>query len=239
MENDVNVKTPSDQLEASSSQLRDQAYSVRQSAIIGAKEFYECPLAVWKRFLYLFFISASLLAVMLLLVVDESRRQLGGYIGSILHQGDPVEINWLPPPPPPPRIIQTQVITEGETITTVPAQETRDGVLFLDQDPMWIGEQDEKASAPVELPRTEINKNAYALLVNLSDIATQVSQNGFSNLEFLSWRPVKDEAPEFWIDLVAIRQPEGQEVHLIWSVDTESESITALSQAARDLESSQ
>jgi hypothetical protein len=55
-------------------------------------------------------------------------------------------------------------------------------------------------------------------------------------LEFSSWRSVKDESPEFWIDLVAFRQPEEEEVHLIWSVNTENERVSALSQAARNLE---
>ncbi|MCH7604243.1 MAG: hypothetical protein IIB54_15920 [Planctomycetes bacterium] len=74
------------------------------------------------------------------------------------------------------------------------------------------------------------------MLVRLSDAAARLSQNELEGLAFSSWRPVKDEPPEFWIDLVAIRQPEEEEVHLIWSINTEDERVTALSQAARDLE---
>ena len=119
--------------------------------------------------------------------------------------------------------------------SSAPSPEEPRGILFLDQVPGRRGEEEE-APAQVQLPRTDSNQGAYNVLLRLSNAASRLSENNLDGLEFSSWRPVKDASPEFWIDLVALRHPEEQEVHLIWSVNTENERVTALSQAARDLE---
>ena len=46
---------------------------------------------------------------------------------------------------------------------------------------------------------------------------------------------VRARGPEFWIDLIA-QQPSGQgEIHLVFSVNTETGVVIPMSQAARDL----
>jgi len=220
-----------------SGQLKDQAHSFRQSAVSQSKELYERPLAGWKQVLLLILVLGSLVAAVFLLIEDESRRQLLTSAGGMLYQGERADINRLPPPPP--KVIQARVVTAETSGISVAGSEEPRGVLFLDQDPVRIRGEEEVPASPAELPRTESNQVAFDLLVTLSDAAAKLSQNGLDELEFSSWRPVKDESPEFWIDLVATRQPEGEELHLIWSVHIENERVTALSQAARDLEASQ
>ena len=233
-EKDPTGEKQSNQPGLSSEQLKHQAHAVRRGATVQSKEFYERPLAGWKQCLYLTLVLGSLFSVVFLLIVDESRRQLIASTGGILYAGEQGDINRLPAPPP--KVIQARVVTAEGTGSSAPSPEEPRGVLFLDQDPLRIRGEEEAPRAPVELPRTESNEGAYNLLVTLSDAAAQLAQNALGELEFSSWRSVKDEPPEFWIDLVSVRQPEGEEVHLIWSVNTESERVTALSQAARDLE---
>jgi hypothetical protein len=224
----------SDQPVATPVELKGQAQAYRQSATARSKEFYERPLAGWKQLLYLTLVFGSLFSVVFLLVVDERRQQLIALAGEVLNPGEQRDINRLPPPPP--KVIQARVVTAEGTGSPVPGPEEPRGVLFLDQDPVRIRSGEVEPPAPIEFPRTESNRAAYELLVRLSDVAAQLSQNGFEELEFSTWRPARNEPPEFWIDLVAVRQADGEEVHLIWSVNTESERVSALSQAARDLE---
>ncbi len=235
LENDPSRENQAEEPEVSFGHLKDQAFSSRQSTAAQAGDFFERPVAGWKQLLYLVLVFGSLFSVVFLLIEEESRHQVIASVGGVLYQGERVEINRLPPPPP--KVIQARVVIAQGTGTTAPSPEEPRGILFLDQDPVRRGVEEE-APAPVQLPRTEFNQIAYNLLVRLSDAAARLSENSLEGLEFSSWRSVKDASPEFWIDLVALRQPEEEEVHLIWSVNTENERVTALSQAARDLETS-
>ncbi|MDA2933520.1 hypothetical protein MYX82_04170, partial [Acidobacteria bacterium AH-259-D05] len=138
-------------------------------------------------------------------------------------------------PPPPPRAIRTRVVTPEVGSPADRTAEEPPRVLFLDSTPVVRG-REETPSAPVVLAKTPANEAAYHLLLEASEAAGELSQNALSEFEFSTWRPVKDKPPEFWIDLVATRRSDGQEVHLIWSVNVEGEVVAALSQAARDLE---
>ena len=232
-ENTPSRENQAEEPEVSFGHLKDQAFSSRQSAAAQAGDFFERPVAGWKQLLYLVLVFGSLFSVVFLLIEEESRHQVIASVGGVLYQGERVEINRLPPPPP--KVIQARVVIAQGTGTSAPSPEEPRGILFLDQDPVRRGVE-EATPAPVQLPRTEFNQVAYNLLVRLSDAAARLSENSLEGLEFSSWRSVKDESPEFWIDLVAFRQPEEEEVHLIWSVNTENERVSALSQAARDLE---
>ncbi len=88
------------------------------------------------------------------------------------------------------------------------------------------------------LAQNPLNEAAYNLLRETGEAAAELGENKHPEFEFKGWRSVKDDAPEFWIDLIVTRRSDGQEVHLIWSVNTETKRLTALSQAARDLEAS-
>jgi hypothetical protein len=116
-------------------------------------------------------------------------------------------------------------------------EEESPGVLFLDEFPS-VPEQEEETPAPEVLAKGPANEAAYILLREKSATVADLSNNQLQEWEFQSWKPVKDTPPEFWVDLVAVRKSDAQEVHFIWSIDTETAQVRALSQAARDLESS-
>ncbi len=112
-------------------------------------------------------------------------------------------------------------------------------MLFLDKNPPVLGkETGEEAPAAVILAKNSFNEAAYNLLKATSETVGELTKNNIPEFEFRDWRPVKDDPPEAWIDLVVTRGSDGELVHLIWSVNTETERMTPLSQAARDLEAS-
>ena len=55
------------------------------------------------------------------------------------------------------------------------------------------------------------------------------------DLNYQEWKMVRAREPEFWIDLIAQRSSGQGEVHLVFSVNTETGVVIPMSQAARDL----
>ena len=84
---------------------------------------------------------------------------------------------------------------------------------------------------------TRESEQAFRLLPQESLVAWDLMEGSIPGWTFKEWRLVKESAPIFWIDLVCVQEPR-MEVHLIWSVNLETRTVTALSQAARDLEQS-
>ncbi len=132
----------------------------------------------------------------------------------------------LPPPPPKPAeqrvvfqapvpIVTGSNLPEGGTVSPAEA----------------VGDGPRQAQA---LKKTRDSETAYRLLLEKSDTAKDVTEGKIPGQAFKEWRLVKDEVPVYWIDLVATRGSDP-EVHLIWSVDLETQTATPLSQAARDL----
>jgi hypothetical protein len=98
-----------------------------------------------------------------------------------------------------------------------------------------VEEPEEPAGQEVE--EDEGSAQAFEILQGRSEIARQLIEGGaVSDLSYQAWETVRRNPPEFWIDVVAHRSADGGEVHLIWSVNTETGVVRALSQAARDLE---
>ena len=217
---------------ASSGPLKEQADWFRQRPQPDPEKFYERPLSAWQKFLYLILVFGVLFSVVFLLIATRSRQQLISMVAS-LYMDQQSEIYRLPPPPA--KAIQTRVMIPAVSRATNNAADEPTGVLFLDLNPA-ARERDEAPRAPIVLAKSPANEAAYDFLLQASEAAGRLSENAISEFEFTAWRPMKEEPPEFWIDLVATRRSDGQEVHLIWSVNTESGEVAALSQAARDLE---
>jgi len=221
-----------------SQDLKEQAELFRQLVKAEPQDTFERPLPVWKKYLYLSLVFAVLSLVVFLLIADRSRRQLIASAGegwSRLSGAEQDEIFRLPPPPP--EAVKTRVLIPSGTVATADSEDLQTGVLFWDQT-VSSPEREEQTQAPVVLARNPLNEAAYNLLRETGGVAGELSENKLPEFEFEGWRSVKDDAPEFWIDLVVTRRSDGQEVHLIWSVNTETQRLTALSQAARDLEAS-
>jgi len=219
--------------------LKSQADSVRRSRSAAARELPdEIPSPV-RIVLYLIVISVILMTAVFLLAAQDRRLQLVELaVGAWLPASDGAEVFRLPPPPPPTpaRMTVTAPIGSGSTLPQAPP-----GVLFLDEFPeagdlVSESEGDEPAESEPVLSRNEENTLAWEFLQKNAELVSALLTGEVPDLQFLSWSPVKDDPPEFWIDLTALWQSESQEVHLIWAVNLETERITPLSQAARDLE---
>jgi|GEM_PF-1612974 hypothetical protein len=82
------------------------------------------------------------------------------------------------------------------------------------------------------------SRRAVEILKENSGIARKLIEGGgVADLGFQDWKTVRHNEPEFWIDVVAHRSTDMGELHLIWSVNTETGEVKPLSQAARDVES--
>ena len=87
-----------------------------------------------------------------------------------------------------------------------------------------------------ELPAQERSQEAFEMLKDKSDVAQKLIEGELQeDLNYQEWKMVRAREPEFWIDLIAQRSSDQRELHLIWSVNTESGVVTPMSQAARDL----
>lgn len=76
---------------------------------------------------------------------------------------------------------------------------------------------------------------AFQLLREKRELVEQLATQGRSgNLELIQWQPIRSQPPEILIDVVARRQ--GEEIHLIWAVNLDRQTVRAMSQAARDIE---
>ena len=227
--------------EISSEHLKKQIELVRQLAQAAPPVFRERPLPGWKQVVYPVLVFGVLFFVGFLLIFDRSRLQLIASMGEGWNStyGDRQnEVFRLPPPPP--KAVQTRVVIPTGRISVGGAEEEAEGVLFLDKKPPALGrEKEEEAPArAVILAKNSFNEAAYNLLRATSETVGELIKNNISEFEFQDWRPVKDDPPEAWIDLVVTRRSDGELLHLIWSVNTETERMTPLSQAARDLEAS-
>ena len=226
--------------EISSEHLKEQIELVRQLAQAAPPVFRERPLSGWKQIVYPVLVFGVLFFVVFLLIFDRSRLQLIASIGegwSSTYGDRKNEIFRLPPPPP--KAVQTQAVILTGRIPVGGAEE-EEGVLFLDRKPPALGKEKggEAPSRAVILAKNSFNEAAYTLLRATSETAGELTKNNIPEFEFQDWRPVKDDPPEAWIDLVVTRRSDGELVHLIWSVNTETERMTPLSQAARDLQAS-
>lgn len=224
----------------SAEHLDEQIELVRQLAQAAPPIFREPPLPNWKQVVYPLLVFGVLFLVVFLLIFERSRQQLIASMGegwSSVYGDRQIEIQRLPPPPP--KAVQTRTVVPTGRVSIGGAEEEPGGVLFLDRQPPGLGkEKEEPPTQAVILAKNPFNEAAYNLLKATSETAAELIGNNISEFEFQDWRPVKDSPPEAWIDLVATRRSDGELVHLIWSVNTETERAAPLSQAARDLESS-
>ncbi len=228
----------SQQAEISSEHLQEQIELVRQLAQAAPPVFRERPLPGWKQVVYPVLVFGVLFFVVFLLIFDRSRLQLIASLGegwSSTYGDRQNEVFRLPPPPP--KAVQTRVVIPTGRISVGGAEEEAEGVLFLDKKPPVLGKEEAPAQAII-LAKNSFNEAAYNLLRATSETVGELIKKNISEFEFQDWRPVKDDPPEAWIDLVVTRGSDGELVHLIWSVNTETERMTPLSQAARDLEAS-
>ena len=80
-------------------------------------------------------------------------------------------------------------------------------------------------------------RQAFQLLREKSKTASSLVQRGrYEDLRFESWAPLRAELNEFQLQLIAVREPGGDRVRLVWSVNLETQTVSPLNDAARELE---
>ena len=90
--------------------------------------------------------------------------------------------------------------------------------------------------APEEQQPSELAERAFQMLRAKSELANRLVEGGFADFGFLDWKGIERGSTEVYVDLVATSVSDGREVHFIWAVDVEAQSVKAMSQAARDLQ---
>lgn len=219
--------------------LRQQAEEIRQSSFVRSEE---PPKTVSRaaQIIYLVILVVVIGSVIFLLASRGTRLWL---LKGIAHSWSRVssqqsaEVFKLPPPPPKtvePKVIQqgapSFVFRGGGSVRSAPQEPAGEAA---SPDTSTGDQQDE--SKPVAPPeKTTGSKAAYDLLIKNSEVARKLTTNGFPDLQFKEWKPVRNSPPEFWINVVASKA--GQNVEFVWSVNTESGTVRALSQNARDLQ---
>jgi len=96
--------------------------------------------------------------------------------------------------------------------------------------------QEAQSPAPEEVQEDEGAQIAFEMLKDKSVAAQKLIGGELQeNLNYQEWETVRAREPEFLIDLIAQRATDSGELHLIWSVNTETGVVIPMSQAARDL----
>ncbi len=226
-----------EQSATSPANLKAQAQVVREISSSGDSRGEAGGASFLARSCYTLLTFAALFAVIILLSLSSLRQ---GLIANVHEQwaewtasASSSEIFRLPPPPP--RVIEREVAVHTPPVL-VPAGDQTSGVLYAD------GEGGETSSLEGKKPEVILEKTkdsiaAYDLLSKKSRVVRELKEGKHPQYKFVEWRAVKNSAPVFWIDLLASDPSGGPQLHLVWSVDLETGDLSALSQAARDLES--
>jgi hypothetical protein len=105
--------------------------------------------------------------------------------------------------------------------------------------PETVPEIPEEAEAEVDLEEepavSELAERSFQILRAKSDLANQLVEGTIVDYRYEQWKAVERSASEVYVDLIAEAVADGREVHFVWAVDVESQTVKAMSQAARDL----
>jgi len=106
----------------------------------------------------------------------------------------------------------------------------------LQRDPLNLVEETQEPAGQ-EVGEDEASNQALEILKGKSVVVRQLIEGeGVPGLSYQEWKTVRHNPPEFWIDVVTQQTTDSGELHLIWSVNTETGGVSPLSQAARDVE---
>ena len=181
--------------------------------------------------LYLAFFTAVMGSTIYLLMFPAARYDLVRQVSEMWMAAsrDITRSHIYRLPPPPPKPAEQRVVFQAPVPIVTGANVPEIG-------PASSGEAESGGPRQVEsLKKTRDSETAYRLLLEKSAAAKDLTEGKIPGQAFKEWRLVKDDVPVLWIDLVVAADP-GPEVHFIWSVDLETRTVTALSQAARDLD---
>lgn len=219
--------------------LSEEADILRE---IRRKRFLEeaepAPFPDWKKAVYLVFLLLLLIGSVYLLIFENTRQNMvqtiSGIFGVAALQAENRTFDL--PPPPPKSAEQNVVVQSGGPFFS--SDNEFEGILYSTpgMDPTVDSGEDEEQPEFVAPPKSEGSETAFNILKSKSQTIRALLEGQLAGFEFQEWNPVQNKPPVFFIDVVALRSTDQQEVHLVWEVHIENENIRPLSQAARDLE---
>jgi len=228
----VEEETPQD--------LKEEALLLRERLREAQKARLEEGLSSGRRWIYGFCIFGILGVSLVLLASSSLRSRAVDLAAGVLVTRSAPESQVLELPPPPPVATETKagpaVQLKGGTITF--SDEGFQGVLYADTNPTRESGDSESSEDQgfVPPPKSPESEEAFALLQEKSPVASQIVAGEKEGYSFVEWAPVKADPPVFYIDLVVKKAETGKDLHLVWEVKTDAETVTPMSQAARDLE---
>jgi hypothetical protein len=149
-----------------------------------------------------------------------------------------------PPEDPPATTVRNEAPAERvedsartETPPLESATNSRDEVVESRIEPEEVLDPEEAATEPEPDPGPPPEvQEAFDRLLRESEVAGKLAWGEYTTLEFIDWRVVQQTDREIWFDLTGKWTGNDQEVHFIWSINTEDGKVRALSQEARNLE---
>lgn len=217
--------------------LKKEADALRRQLAEKSQILEPVQLSAWKRIILFCTLMAAIWGAVYLLMFEKERTQLLAELSESWNQsyssrGDEI----FPLPPPTPKEVQPRVTSP----TTFSASDSEwDGVLYSSTSPDIGGDEEEEDADEAEFvnpAKTEESQEAFQFLTENLDLARKLNEDSLAGFKLKEWQPVRIDPPLFFIDLLVTREADGLELHLIWEVDLENDSVRALSQAARDLQ---
>jgi len=219
-----------------SERLREQADAIRRHIRLRDMNVGPPYIPDWKKACFLAVIVGVIFGAVYLLVFESQRQALVTLAarGLDLHKSSEEELFKLGAPPP--KVVEPEVRVQGGG-PSIFSDEGIDGVLYADIEVEGMDERDDGGEDEAEFitpARTEGSEKAFDFLTLTSDVVQQLIDGEIEGYTFKEWSPVQNNPPRFLLDLIVVTAEE-EELHLVWEVNMESESVRPLSQAARDL----
>jgi hypothetical protein len=217
-------------------ELKSEAEELRRQLFQKSQILRPTHLSLWRRSLLFFLLIGAIAGATILLIFEEPRVQMLAAVteGWMRTYSDPEE-GIFPLPPPAPKEVEPRV-RYPDTFSS--SESEFDGVLYSSSSPTVGNDEEESEEEPgfVNPAKTEESLEAFRFLIENSETARALEEDGLTGYQLNEWQPVRVDPPLFFIDLLVTRASDNRELHLVWEVDLETASIRALSQAARDLE---
>lgn len=218
-------------------ELREQAETIRRMIRQRDMNVEPSRMADWKKATYLVLIVSAIFGSVYLLVFENQRRALVAFAARGIDLDRPAQEEIFKLGAPPPKAAEPEVRVQGPAIFS---DDELDGVLYADIELEEEGgerDRDRGDTDPefIRPARTEGTQKAFEFLSQTSDLVQQLVDGRLEGYTFKEWNPLQNDPPVFLLDLTALKAENEQELHLIFEVNLQDETVRPLSQAARDL----
>lgn len=228
--------------------LRSQAQNLRRASKRSLRSGGVEEASIGRKVACLLTLATLIIVSVVLVISGGARRSLVQTAGTIVNgiQGGRGQIVQLPPPRARPivrNVIRNQPapvhFSSGSGDSEGGGDEEQKGILWYNLDPASADEVGSNPASPPAShgppPKDSANLAAYAYLRENSPSVALLVSNGIEGYGFKRWEPVQNDAPRYYISIVA--DVGGLESQLIFQVDLEKKSVRPLSQAAREFAS--